>query len=190
MVFSWKVGSRAPDHEYLRPSGSTARLADLWSEGPALLVWMRHCGCLFFRETLAQLRETRPRLIERGVRLACIVQARPEDVRSMCGAEIPCIADPKHEIYAAAGLGRMSVWKLLTSLELHRRRSAASKKGFKQDWHRTFAHESDTLLLPGAALIARGGRILWLHRGEHAGDLPRADDLLAVASEFATPVRR
>lgn len=44
MAFSWKVGSRAPDHEYTRPGGTTARFSDLWSEGPALFVWLRHCG--------------------------------------------------------------------------------------------------------------------------------------------------
>ena len=44
LVVSWKIGHRAPDHEYTRPSGSTARFSDLWSEGPALFVWLRHCG--------------------------------------------------------------------------------------------------------------------------------------------------
>jgi hypothetical protein len=136
------------------------------------------------------LRETRPRLAERGVALACIVQARPAELRSLCGAELYCIADPAHASYGAMGLGRMPFWKLFTSLELHRRRSQASARGFRQSWRRTLAKESDTLLLPGAALVARGGRVLWLYRGEHAGDLPPADCLLAVASEFAVPVRR
>ncbi|NOT31961.1 MAG: hypothetical protein HOP15_16060 [Planctomycetes bacterium] len=136
------------------------------------------------------MRENQPKLAERGVALACIVQARPADLRSVCGAELACIADPRHESYEAMGLGRMSVWRLLTSLDLHKRRSQAAKKGFKQDWRRTFAKHSDALLLPGAALVARGGRILWLYRGEHAGDLPAADNLLAVASEFSTLVRR
>jgi hypothetical protein len=190
MVLSWKIGHRAPDHEYTRPSGSTARFSDLWSEGPALFLWLRHTGCLFFQEALAQLRETQPKLAERGVALACVVQARPGELRGLCGAELHCIADPAHESYGAMGLGRMSFWKLFTSVDLHRRRSQAGKQGFKQSWGRTFARESDTLLLPGAALVARGGRILWLYRGEHAGDLPAADNLLAVASEFATPVRR
>jgi hypothetical protein len=136
------------------------------------------------------LRETQPKLAERGVALACIVQARPGELRGLCGAELHCIADPLHESHGAVGLGRMSIWRMLTSLDLHRRRSQAAGQGFRQSWGRTFARESDTRLLPGAALVARGGRILWLYRGEHAGDLPAADDLLAVASEFATPVRR
>ena len=189
MLFSWKVGGRAPDFEYTRPGGSTARFSDLWSEGPALFVWLRHCGCLFFQESLAQLRETQPRLSERGVHLACIVQARPQDLRALCGSELHCIADPSCASHEAAGLARMSPWKLFTSLDLFRRRSDAARNGFKQSWRRTFARESDTLRLPGAALVARGGRILWLYRGEHPGDLPAADNLLAVASEFATPVR-
>lgn len=189
MVFSWKVGSRAPDHEYAQPGGSTASFSDLWSEGPALFVWLRHCGCLFFEEALAQLRENEAKLSERGVALACIVQARPGELRELCGAELQCIADPRHESFDAMGLGRMSLWRLFTSLEFHRRRSQASAHGFRQNWRRTFARESDARLLPGAALVARGGRILWLYRGEHPGDLPAADNLLAVASEFATPVR-
>lgn len=189
MVFSWKVGGRAPDHEYTRPGGTTARFSDLWMEGPALFVWLRHCGCLFFQEALAQLRETEAKLSERGVSLACIVQARPGELRSICGAELHCIADPAHKSYEAMGLGRTSLWRLLFALDYHRRRSAAAKHGFRQSWRRTFAKESDTLLLPGAALVARGGRILWLYRGDHPGDLPAADNLLAVASEFATPVR-
>ena len=189
MPSTWKSGSRAPDFEYTRPGGSVARFSDLWSEGPALFLWVRHCGCPFFQETLAQLRETQPRLSERGVRLACIVQARPADLRSLCGAELYCIGDPRHASHAAMGLGRMSFWKLFTSMDLHRRRSDARAQGFRQDWRRTFAKETDTALLPGAALVARGGRVLWLYRGEHPGDLPAADNLLAVASEFATPVR-
>jgi len=135
------------------------------------------------------LRETEPKLAERGVALACIVQARPGELRGICGAELLCIADPAHSSHEAAGLGRIGLWKLLSSLPFHRRRAQAARQGFQQSWRRTFARESDTRLLPGAALVARGGRILWLYRGEHPGDLPAADDLLAVASEFATPVR-
>jgi len=185
MAHSWNVGSRTLDLEYTRPNGVAARLSDLWAEGPAMLVWPRHCGCPFFQQTLVSLREVAPRFVERGVQLACIVQARPEEVRSVCGAELHCIPDPHFATHTALGLGRMSVWKLVRSVLFRRRRIPSSRAGFRQSWRRTFARESDPLRLPGAVLVARGGRILWLHRGEHAGDLPPAGDLLAVASEFA-----
>lgn len=136
------------------------------------------------------MREARAKLAERGVELALIVQARPEELRSLCGAELHCIADPRKESHAAFGLTHASPWATLFSLDFHRRRRAAARAGFRQHWKRTFARESDSLLSPGAALVARGGRILWSYRGEHPGDLPAADDLLAVASEFTTSVRR
>jgi hypothetical protein len=40
---SW-IGTRFPDFEYTRPDGSAARLSALWADGPALFVWLRHCG--------------------------------------------------------------------------------------------------------------------------------------------------
>src|ERR1700752_3931943 len=98
---------------------------------------------------MAQLREAAPRMAERGVQLACIVQARPEELRTMCGAEITCIADPERASHDALGLGRVSLWKALTSLGMHRRRGEAARHGFRQNWRRTFAKESDARRLPG-----------------------------------------
>ncbi|MGH9650781.1 MAG: hypothetical protein ACRD3I_09970, partial [Terriglobales bacterium] len=42
---------------------------------------------------------------------------------------------------------------------------------------------SDVLQLPGAALIARGGNILWMHRSQHPGDVPLADGLLEIVKQ-------
>jgi hypothetical protein len=39
-----RVGSQAPSFEYSLPDGTRAQLAELWSDGPALLIWLRHCG--------------------------------------------------------------------------------------------------------------------------------------------------
>jgi hypothetical protein len=136
------------------------------------------------------LRAARAKLAERGTELAVIVQARPDELRTLCGAELHCIADPRRESHTAFGLQHTSPWGMFFSLAFHRRRRAATAAGFHQDWRRTFARESDTLLAPGAALVARGGRILWAYHGEHPGDLPTGDDLVAIASEFTTSVRR
>lgn len=189
MMDAWQVGGSLPDIEYPRSNRGMARLSDLWSEGPALFVWLRHCGCVFFDEALSQLRAQAPDFAERGVHLACIVQATPEGVREVCGSEILCIPDPESWSHQAMGFGRVGLLRMLLSPAFWRRWRQASRAGFRQSWRRTFQRESDTRRLPGAVLVSRGGRILWVYRGEHPGDLPRADELLAVASEFATPVR-
>lgn len=38
------VGSKTPDFEYTIAGGEKHHLAELWAEGPVLLLWMRHFG--------------------------------------------------------------------------------------------------------------------------------------------------
>jgi hypothetical protein len=38
------VGDAAPDLLYLDGANSQRRLSELWAEGPALIVWLRHFG--------------------------------------------------------------------------------------------------------------------------------------------------
>jgi len=135
------------------------------------------------------LRELEDEFLAAGVRVACVVQAQPDQLPRECTGvrHITCVPDPEKESYRAMGFGRMSLLKIFTSRDLWRRRKLAVAGGFKQNWKKTFARESDGLLLPGAALIGPRGRILWLYRAEHTGDLPPADALLAVAQEHWDP---
>jgi hypothetical protein len=41
---SLQLGDRAPDLIYRTREGAQHHLAESWSEGPALLVWLRHFG--------------------------------------------------------------------------------------------------------------------------------------------------
>ncbi|MGA8222757.1 MAG: peroxiredoxin-like family protein [Candidatus Acidiferrales bacterium] len=116
------------------------------------------------------------------VRLACIVQGTAKDAAELCGPyglTANCVPDPKRESYAELGLDRTK-WKelLFPSQELRQRRKDNRDAGFAINFKRSLKGTCDILLLPGVALVARGGKILWLHRGAHPGDLPSADELL------------
>lgn len=133
------------------------------------------------------MREKLPAFGERGVHLACIVQGTEQEAARFCGRHDiapQCIPDPDKVSYQAMGFPR-TTWKaiLLGSPELKRRRAEAAEAGCGINLRGTFQEHSDVMQLPGAALIARGGRILWLHRGTHPGDLPSAEDLLKLAGE-------
>jgi len=116
-----------------------------------------------------------------------VVQGTAEEAARFCGrhgiAQI-CIPDPDKESYHAMGLARTS-WKniLFASDDLRRRRGEAQAAGCRKSLSGTLQKHSDVLQLPGAALVAKGGKILWLHRGTHPGDLPSADELLRVAEK-------
>jgi hypothetical protein len=44
MTITVSVGSVAPDFVYTSMQGEQKHLAQLWAEGPALVLWLRHFG--------------------------------------------------------------------------------------------------------------------------------------------------
>src|SRR5271154_2590221 len=93
-----------------------------------------------------------------------------------------CIPDPKRESYRAMGLERTNWWSILfPTAEGRKRRAAAKAAGFPVSLRGTFQEHSDVLQLPGAAFVAQGGRIQWIHRGSSPADLPTPAQLLEIA---------
>lgn len=134
------------------------------------------------------MREKRSEFARRGVALACVVQGTAEEAARFCGrhgVESLCIPDPRKESYRALGLGRASLREILfASPDLKRRRAEAKQAGCSNKLEGARQKHSDIFQLPGAALIAAGGTVLWLHRSKHTGDLPSADGLLEIVGKF------
>jgi len=98
-----------------------------------------------------------------------------------------CIPDPKRESYCAMGLERTNWWSILfPTPEGRKRRAAAKAAGFPVSLRGTLQKHSDILQLPGAAFVAQGGRILWLHRGSSPANLPTSAELLEIAQRELT----
>ena len=103
------------------------------------------------------------------------------------GVTAVCIADPKRESYRAMGLERTSWLKIAFPGAAGRKRRAAAKAaGFPISLKGTFQKHSDVLQLPGAAVVAKGGRIVWLHRGESPADIPSPAELLTIAESYSS----
>jgi hypothetical protein len=128
------------------------------------------------------LRERLPEFERRGVRVAAVVQGTADEALRFCGRhgmERICVPDPGRASYRAMGLPRTSWGALLFALPaLRRRRAEARAAGCASSLTGTLRKHSDVLQLPGAALVGRDGRLLWVHRGAHPGDLPSAAALL------------
>jgi hypothetical protein len=102
-----------------------------------------------------------------------------------------CIGDPERASYRSMGLERTTWWRiLLAPAALRRRRKQASAAGFSASLSGTLQKHSDVLQLPGAAIMAQGGEIIWTHRGDHPGDLPSAHELLAAIDRTNPGKRR
>ncbi len=134
------------------------------------------------------MREKQGEFEKRGVALACVVQGTAEEAARFCGrhgVESLCIPDPEKESYRALGLGRASLKELFfPSDDLKRRRAEAKQAGCSNKLEGARQKHSDVFQLPGAALMAERGTILWLHRGKHTGDVPLPDELLEIVRQF------
>ncbi|HXZ19087.1 MAG TPA: peroxiredoxin-like family protein [Candidatus Acidoferrales bacterium] len=132
------------------------------------------------------MRETLPRFTELGIRVACVVQGTAIEMARFCGrhgVEAICIPDPDLHSYRAMGFERTNWWSILfPKPEGRRRRAAAKAAGCPISLEGTLQKHSDVLQLPGASLVAPGGKILWLHRGTATYDLPAPAELLTRVS--------
>ena len=77
---------------------------------PLLLVFLRHAGCTFCREAVADIAAQRREIEAEGARIAFVhmcCDADSEDFFAKYGlAGIPRVSDPNRHIYRAFGLGR------------------------------------------------------------------------------------
>lgn len=146
-------------------------LQSFWAEGPALLVFMRHFGCLCLS---AQITELSPRLFELhhlGVRTVFIGNGAPHFVESfivrfgLADKKVEIVTDPSLAAFRAAGLlrswwatyGPRGLWDSIRALGAgHVNRSG----------------EGDTIQQGGTLLVDAKGRVAWhyrdVSRGGHA----------------------
>ena len=109
-------------------------------------------------------------------------QAKAEQFCAQQNAAPLCIGDEDRRTYRAMGLENFNLLKLFTDPALKQRRAENKAAGFSQNWGATKL--KDSAQLPGAAIVDASGRIRWLHRGAHPGDLPPMEKMLARADEL------
>ncbi len=84
---------------------------------PVLLVFLRHAGCTFCREALADLAEQRAEIERDGTRLVLVHMGCEEHGASFFRRygldEVPRISDPERALYRAFGLPRGSLGDVL-----------------------------------------------------------------------------
>lgn len=160
---------------------SPGRLRDQLDETPTLFVFLRHFGCIFCREAIADIRaatESAPGF----PRTLFFFQGTPTEGRAFlrrAWPEVRAVADPTGELYDAFGIERGG---LIANLgpPVWRARSRARAKG-----HRNGARSGDVWRMPGA-MLTRGELIHWVHDVRHAADQPD----LAEVSRLSRALQR
>lgn len=152
---------------WIRPQKS---LDDLSQERPLLVVFLRHFGCTFCRETLADLQKHRAEIEACGVSIVLVhMLSDLEAVKYLQPYgldDVDRISDPTRSLYQAFGLKLGNVRQLLgPSVWLRGLRAAVF------DRHGVGMLAGNGLQMPGVFLVHRG-EVVAAYRHETAGDRP------------------
>lgn len=155
-------------------------LLDYTWRRPVLIVFLRHFGCTFCREALADLAERKGDLDARGVGLVVVHMVAPGLARASLvrhglgpGKSVAQISDPGRTLYRAFELGRGTLRQVLGPSVWIRGLLAAIFGG-----HGIGGLQGDGFQMPGVFLVHRG-RVLRSFRHSNASSRPEYSDLAA-----------
>lgn len=161
-------------------------LLELSQSKPTLLVFLRHAGCTFCREALADLAARRPEIEASGSQVAIVYQEQPELMRPLLEkqglADIEQFSDPDRRMYEAFQLHKASFLKLFGLKTFVRGFQAAITGG-----HGFGGVTSDVYQMPGAFLVHQG-RIIREFRHEAPSDRPDYCELLPLPASKTSEV--
>lgn len=150
-------GAPLPDEATLLAETRTstgASLAELSMQRPVLTVFLRHSGCTFCREAMADLKAGRAAIEAAGASLALVHMSPPDDfavfAKSYDLGDVPAVSDPERRLYRGLGLRRGRLAQLLGP--------GVWWRGYKvwRAGHAVGALAGDGTQMPGAFLLHRG----------------------------------
>jgi hypothetical protein len=168
------------DHQILERAvdQNGANLAELSHAKPRLVVFLRHGGCTFCRQALADLARDRVKIEQSGTGIVLVHMETDAAAAALFAtynlADVPRISDPERQIYEAFELHRGSLaqvagpavwWKGFVSL------LTGSLPG---------RPTSDVFQLPGTFLV-QDGKIMKAFRNENSADRPDYCDVAKLA---------
>jgi hypothetical protein len=139
--------------------------------GRKLLVFLRHSGCPFCRQTLSDLQQSRPEIEQNGTEIVLVhMMNAPDEARDFFARydlhDVQAIADPDQELYARLGIERGSASQFLGPRVWLKGALCTLVEG-----HLPGRPQGDISQLSGVVLI-EDGVVLRKHLGTTSADRP------------------
>ena len=152
---------------------------DLSSKQPTVLMFLRHFGCVFCKEALADISQKIKRLKRSGAELVFVHMSDPEIAESYFGrfglGGSLHISDPECKFYTAFGLRKGSLSQLFGLKNWIRGFSIQVNHGFPMEYDKTLG---DAFQMPGTFVVFKG-RVEERFIHTLAGDRPDYDALIS-----------
>lgn len=168
----------------LDTEGGAVRLGREWADRPVVIVWLRHFGCVFCREQVAEIRARRADIEALGGGIAFVGNGTARAAawfQQRFAADSTVLTDPDLVSYKAIGARS----GLMSSVG-----PAAWRAGVRA--FRSGARQSMTKGHPtqqgGLVVMAPGNRVLYQHISRASGDHAPVADVLAALEAARLPV--
>lgn len=144
---------------------------------PRLVVFLRHSGCPFCKETLALLQQQRQAIEAAGTRIVLVHMMPDDEAAEMFGGygldDVARISDPERKLYEAFELKRGGVSQVMGPRVWWQGFKTTILKG-----HLPGAPGGDVFQLPGAFLV-KEGELLRAFRPDTSAEHPDYTELAA-----------
>lgn len=152
-------------------------LLEMSTRWPTMVVFLRHFGCPFCREALADLASQREAIESNGVRIALVHMSSEEEAAAFFRRhdlqDVARVSDPDQAVYRAFGLDRGRLMRIFGPREFARGFQAAFL-----DRHGIAIPSSDAFQMPGVFLVFHG-EVIRAFRHQSAADRPDYVELSA-----------
>jgi peroxiredoxin len=159
---------------------------ELSHKNPTMLVFLRHFGCQFCRETMDEIAQRRQKIEEEGGKVVVVHMAEYEVATEYLERynlnNVENISDVNCNFYEAFGLGKGSFRQLFGLKNFIRGFSLQQKYG------NSIGKElGDSRQMPGIFIVS-DGKIIERYVHAHAGDRPDYDKLISCVFSPPPPV--
>jgi len=134
-------------------------LESMSKEAPTLVIFLRHLGCVYCRESLSELKRLRSEIEGRGVRLALVHMGSDDQARKVLEVfgldDLERFSDPERQLYGAFGLERSNLGRLFAPATLldMLKTSFSSNISLRHSVGKVIG---DALQMPGVFLLSDG----------------------------------
>lgn len=160
----------APDVDVQLSTGEVVPLRSLYEGDRMVLVFLRHLGCVFCKEHVAQLRNLTDINVV-FVTLGTVEQTEAFRVKMKSPHRFIC--DPEKKLHAYFNLQRGGLAEFINPHVIGRAISAMLQGFFNG------LPQGDNAQLPGVFLVEKDGTVSWEQRAKDIADTPRSTDVQA-----------
>jgi peroxiredoxin len=157
-------------------NGNSMRLGELWAEGPAILVFLRHFACIACRAHASEVWKSRARLEKSGAKIRFIGVGAPDYIKKfkedLSIVDAIVVTDPSLLSFRIAGfkrgfLNNFGPRSIINLIQL-------SRRGY--EFQAPESGTGDTWQLGGTLVVSQNGRVTYQFISEVQGDFSPEKD--------------